>query len=52
MAALATGAQLVEDARVNPCLRINETIQIEGNACGFHVAYRDTVVKKADAEGR
>ena len=43
MAALAAGAQLVEDGVVDPSLRIDKTLQIKGIACGLHMSYRGTV---------
>jgi L-lactate dehydrogenase (cytochrome) len=46
MAALATGAQLVDYLSVNPSLRVNETLQIKRVACGLHVIYGGTVVKR------
>jgi L-lactate dehydrogenase (cytochrome) len=46
MAAFATGPQLVEDVCVNPRLRVDETLKIEGVACRFHMTYGGTVVKR------
>ena len=46
MAALAAGAQLVDDLRVDPRLCVHETLQIEGVACGLHMSYGGTVVKR------
>ena len=37
MAALSPGAQLVDDVAVDRRLRVDETLQIEGVACRFHV---------------
>ena len=46
MAALMAGPQLVEDVGVDAGLRVNETLQIEGVARGFHMTYGGTVVKR------
>ena len=46
MAAFATGPQLVENVRINPGLRVHETLKIEGVACRFHMTYGGTVVKR------
>ena len=46
MAAFAAGPQLVEDVWINPCLRVDETLKIEGVACRFHMTYGGTVVKR------
>jgi L-lactate dehydrogenase (cytochrome) len=46
MAAFATGPQLVEDVCINPGLRVDETLKIEGVACRFHMTYGGTVVKR------
>jgi L-lactate dehydrogenase (cytochrome) len=46
MAAFATGPQLVEDVWIDPSLRIDETLKIEGVACGFHMTYGGTVVRR------
>jgi L-lactate dehydrogenase (cytochrome) len=40
------GPQLVEDVGVHAGLRVNETLQIEGVARGFHMTYGGTVVKR------
>ncbi|BBX44921.1 quinone-dependent L-lactate dehydrogenase [Mycobacterium cookii] len=46
MTALVAGPQFVDDLRVHPCLRVDETLQIEGVACGLHMTYVDTVVER------
>ena len=34
------------DVRINPGLRVDETLKIEGVACRFHMTYGGTVVKR------